>query len=141
MLWCFISSKRSVISGFRREVDENCTLLGFYAAGSGNSLPKILQNNVSHAEIERNFSKVCHHSLPPSLRGASEQTVYFTVNFCAVFNDAVRSSAYIGYLFENKQQPYPLLILISHFLNMCMWIGGDLHFLPKKPQIVTLSSY
>ena len=27
-----------VVSGFRREVDENCVLLGCYAASSGNSL-------------------------------------------------------------------------------------------------------
>ena len=27
-----------VISGFRREVDENCVLLGHYAAGGGNSV-------------------------------------------------------------------------------------------------------
>ena len=27
------------ISGFRREVDENCALLGYYAASSSNSLP------------------------------------------------------------------------------------------------------
>ena len=29
----------SGISGFRREADENCTLLGYYAASSGNFLP------------------------------------------------------------------------------------------------------
>jgi hypothetical protein len=28
-----------MISGFRREVDENCALLGYYAASSGNSFP------------------------------------------------------------------------------------------------------
>jgi len=28
-----------VISGFRREVDENCALLGYYAARSGNFSP------------------------------------------------------------------------------------------------------
>jgi hypothetical protein len=28
-----------VMSGFRGEVDENCDLLGYYAASSGNSLP------------------------------------------------------------------------------------------------------
>jgi hypothetical protein len=27
------------ISGFRREVDENCALLGYYAVSRGNSLP------------------------------------------------------------------------------------------------------
>ena len=29
-----------VIPGFRREVDENCALLGYYAASSGDLLPK-----------------------------------------------------------------------------------------------------
>ena len=33
-----------VISAFRREVDENCVLLGCYAAGGGNSLPTIRDN-------------------------------------------------------------------------------------------------
>ena len=28
-----------VISGFRREVDKNCSILGYYAASSGNFLP------------------------------------------------------------------------------------------------------
>jgi len=32
------------ISGFRREVDENCALLGYYAASSGNSLPTFRDN-------------------------------------------------------------------------------------------------
>jgi len=33
-----------VISGFRREVDENCALLGYYSAGSGNFLPTFRDN-------------------------------------------------------------------------------------------------
>ena len=33
-----------VISSFRREVDENCILLGHYAASSGNSLPTFRDN-------------------------------------------------------------------------------------------------
>jgi hypothetical protein len=42
----FISCNRSktVISGFRREVAENCTLLGYYAASSGISLPTFREN-------------------------------------------------------------------------------------------------
>jgi len=28
-----------MISGFRREMDENCSLLGYYAVSSGNLLP------------------------------------------------------------------------------------------------------
>jgi len=33
-----------VISSFRREVDENCTLVGYYPASSGNSLLKFRDN-------------------------------------------------------------------------------------------------
>jgi len=33
-----------VISGFRREVDENCALLGYDAASSGNFLPMFREN-------------------------------------------------------------------------------------------------
>jgi len=33
-----------MISGFRHEVDENCALLGYYAASSGNFLPKFWDN-------------------------------------------------------------------------------------------------
>jgi len=33
-----------VISRFRREVDENCALLGCYAASSGNSIPTFRDN-------------------------------------------------------------------------------------------------
>jgi len=36
--------KVGVISGFRREEDENCTLLGHYAASSGNFLPTFRDN-------------------------------------------------------------------------------------------------
>ena len=35
------SNAGSVISGFRREVDENCALLGYYAASSGKSLTDV----------------------------------------------------------------------------------------------------
>jgi len=33
-----------VILGFRREVDENCALLGYYAANSGDLLPMFRDN-------------------------------------------------------------------------------------------------
>jgi hypothetical protein len=40
-----VSKKRvNVVSGFRREVNENCALLGNYAACSGNSLPSFRDN-------------------------------------------------------------------------------------------------
>ena len=37
-------SSLCVILGCRREVDENCVLLGYYAASSGNSLPTFRDN-------------------------------------------------------------------------------------------------
>jgi hypothetical protein len=43
---CFLYFCLQVISGFPREVDENCALLGHYAASSGNSLPTF-RNNLS----------------------------------------------------------------------------------------------
>jgi hypothetical protein len=33
-----------VISGFRREVDENCALVGYYAASGGSFLPTFRDN-------------------------------------------------------------------------------------------------
>jgi hypothetical protein len=33
-----------MISSFRREADENCILLDYYAASSGNALPKFRDN-------------------------------------------------------------------------------------------------
>jgi hypothetical protein len=33
-----------VISGIRRKVDENCVLLGYYAAGGGITVPTIRDN-------------------------------------------------------------------------------------------------
>jgi hypothetical protein len=37
-------SKPSVISGFRRHVDDICALLGYYAALNGNPLPTFRDN-------------------------------------------------------------------------------------------------
>ena len=36
--------KLCVFSGFRREVDENCALLGYYIASTGNFLPTFRDN-------------------------------------------------------------------------------------------------
>lgn len=41
-----LKNRAVVISGFQHEVAENCTLLGCYAASSGNLLP-VFQDNVS----------------------------------------------------------------------------------------------
>jgi len=44
-----------VISGFCHEIDENCTLLGYYAVSSGNYLPT-LGNGTDR--LSQNISKV-----------------------------------------------------------------------------------
>jgi hypothetical protein len=41
---CLLYFCLHVTSGFRREVDENCALLGYYAASSGNFLPTFRDN-------------------------------------------------------------------------------------------------
>jgi len=48
------SNEQCVTSGFRREVDENCTLLGTFAASSGNSLP-MFSENLSVPSTVRNW--------------------------------------------------------------------------------------
>jgi len=42
-LW-FPNVSLEVISGFRHEVDENCALLGYYAASSSNFVPTFRDN-------------------------------------------------------------------------------------------------
>jgi hypothetical protein len=39
-----LHTETCTISGFRREVDENCALLGYYAASSGNLFPAFPDN-------------------------------------------------------------------------------------------------
>jgi len=39
------NGKSCVISDFRRQVAENCAVLGYFAAGSGNFLPKFREVN------------------------------------------------------------------------------------------------
>jgi hypothetical protein len=48
MLKVSVTSKylRSVISGFHRNVDEICAVLGYYTASNGNALP-MLRDNIS----------------------------------------------------------------------------------------------
>ena len=64
--WNFANTPENtrVISGFRSDVDENCALLGYYAASSGNSLPTFRDNlsipssrveNGCHATSVRNY--------------------------------------------------------------------------------------
>jgi len=53
-----------VISGFRHEVDENCALLCYYAANSGNII-QTFQDNVSmeHISYPEMSVRNCHFSL------------------------------------------------------------------------------
>jgi hypothetical protein len=49
LLWEILNERDNLedlcmISGFRREVDENHALLGYYVASSGNSLPTLRDN-------------------------------------------------------------------------------------------------
>jgi hypothetical protein len=48
----------SAISGFRRDVDEICALLGYYAASNGNHLPTFRDNvSVPSSSPTRNLPK------------------------------------------------------------------------------------
>jgi len=48
-----------VISGFRRQVDENCALLGYYEASGGNFLPMFRDNLSAPSSGVKNY----HYSL------------------------------------------------------------------------------
>jgi hypothetical protein len=43
-LFSVLANKQSFISGFRRDIDEICGLLGYYAVSSGNPLPTFRDN-------------------------------------------------------------------------------------------------
>ena len=52
--WPFQTQRNSyVISGFRREADEICALVGYYAASGGNSLPTFRDNLSVHLQGSR----------------------------------------------------------------------------------------
>jgi hypothetical protein len=71
---------KCVISGFRREVHENCALLGYYAAHSGNTLPTFRDNlSVPSSSFKKSKKKrpetsvrTCHYTL----RNIAEQHRY-----------------------------------------------------------------
>jgi len=47
-----------MISGFRRELDENCALLGYFAVSSGNSLPAFRDNlSVQSSRVKKSKKK------------------------------------------------------------------------------------
>ena len=92
-----------MISGFRREVDENCSLVGYDAASSGSSLPTF-GDNLSGSHLQgsriRDFLRMgpicfpetsvknCHCSLRNSPEERSSQLHKIVVikepSFCAV---------------------------------------------------------
>jgi len=49
-------NKKCLISDFRREVDENCALPGYYSACSGNSL-LMFRDKLSASRLSRNVGK------------------------------------------------------------------------------------
>jgi hypothetical protein len=53
----YLKFMNSLISGFRREANENCVLLGYYAASSYNSLPTF-RDNLSAISFQGQESKV-----------------------------------------------------------------------------------
>ena len=50
--------KMSVFSDFRREADENCTLLGCYTARSGNFLPEFRDNISTCSKTNHDFAQL-----------------------------------------------------------------------------------
>ena len=87
-----------VKSGFRREVDENCAILGYCAAGSGNSLPTFQDNLSAPSSNAKNPRRPqdswplkmgpincpetslrnCHYSLRNSPEQRSSQEILFS---------------------------------------------------------------
>ena len=63
-----------VISGFRSDVDENCALLGYYVASSGNSLPTFRDNlSIPSSRVENGCHATSVRNYHYSLRKTSEQ--------------------------------------------------------------------
>jgi len=60
-----------VIPGFRHEVDENCALLCYYAASSGNCLPTF-RDNIS-VPSSRFKNQICYYPLRNRLEEGSIQ--------------------------------------------------------------------
>jgi hypothetical protein len=65
----FMPPKVCVVSGFRRDVDEICALLGYYAALSGGSVPRFRDNlSVPSSRIKKSkkkgYAALCGSSVP-----------------------------------------------------------------------------
>jgi len=87
-----------MISGFRRETDESCALLGNYAASSGNSLPTFRDNlSVPSSRVKNKKKKIwpiccpetsvrnCHYSL----RNNPEKRSYHQNFHFSMYNNAI----------------------------------------------------
>ena len=111
-----------MISGFRREVDENCALLGYYAASSGNSLPTFRDNlSIPSSRVELGpvscpeTSVRNYHSLLlniPEERSSKEHVVlqmYIKYNVCYFCMDVKAR------LLHEKTESH-----LAYFLN-CLW--------------------
>jgi hypothetical protein len=57
-----------MISGFHHKVDENCPLLGYYAASSGNILPAFGTTYQSHPQGSKSLTDVSGQPAGPILR-------------------------------------------------------------------------
>ena len=70
-----------MISGFRRQVDKNCALLGSYAASSGNFLPTFRDNlSVPSSEVRNlRFTLCIPHFIPTLINAVADfQTAFQT---------------------------------------------------------------
>jgi hypothetical protein len=74
-----ISALKCVISGFRRDVEETCDLLGYYAALSGSLLPTFRDNlSVPSSRVKRkmeltDFPLTSVYNYNPTLRNIPEE--------------------------------------------------------------------
>jgi hypothetical protein len=82
--------KMSVFSGFRREGDENCALLGCYTARSGNFLPTFRDNKNDFALLSESYLihtsiQDCYLLAKKQLKVdiiSKEQLLFVVLRFC-----------------------------------------------------------
>jgi hypothetical protein len=80
---------RCVISGFRRKVDENCTLLGYDAANSGNSLSTFRDNlSVPSSSVKNSRRRRWDRKVVPKHRQGITTTHCVIVQKSAVLRKA-----------------------------------------------------
>ena len=64
-----------MISGFRRDLDENCALLGYYTVSNSNFLPTFREKTSEDVtdRLSRNVGKNYHYSLRNNSEGRSSR--------------------------------------------------------------------